>query len=222
MRRRRARARPRRSRWPRPGARPGWSATSWSTNGRHRRPEHRGVDGAGADGVHPHAGPAVLLGRHLGQADDAVLRRGVGRHRRRASEPGDGRAVHDRAAARRRRSPGSRGACRRRCRSGRRRAPGSSSPWCCRPSRLPCSPSMPAALNAASRRPKVPTAPATASFTRVVVGDVAAEEGALAELAELGFDRLARRPRSRRRARCASRGARRPRPRPGRCRMRRR
>ena len=31
--------------------------------------------------------------------------------------------------------------------------------------RLPCSPSMPAALKAASRRPKVPTAPATASFT---------------------------------------------------------
>ncbi len=50
---------------------------------------------------------------------------------------------------------------------------------------LPCSPSMPAELNAASRRPYVATACATASATVVVVGDVARNERACTPGAQL-------------------------------------
>ena len=69
------------------------------TGDRQRRPEQRGVDGAGAHAVHPDAAGRVLDGGHPREIDDAGLGRVVGADGEVGEEAGDRRRVHDRAAA---------------------------------------------------------------------------------------------------------------------------
>jgi hypothetical protein len=61
--------------------------------------DHRRLDGAGADGIDADAARRVLQRGALGQAEDAVLGRVVGRATGIADKPAERRAVHDRAAA---------------------------------------------------------------------------------------------------------------------------
>ncbi len=89
--------------------------------------------------------------------------------------------------------------------------------------RLPCSPSMPAALNAASSRPKVRDRARRRRRGRVSSSVTSQRKKRHSPSAlELGLRRLARRPVHVGERGARSPGARTPRPRPGRCPMRRR
>src|SRR5215212_10433018 len=61
--------------------------------------DHRGGDGAGADGVDPDSAGGVLEGGALGEADDAVLGGVVRRPAGQTDEPAEGGVVDDRPAA---------------------------------------------------------------------------------------------------------------------------